>query len=420
MLKKTQRNNINSEVGGTVKANLAVGAQLDAANRLRVSQITTLGDYKQTHDDLALYFDQEGTGSGVYSQQLGGVQMSVTAGQYLVRQTFQRHPYQSGKSHLIEATFSDMQLQAGVVKRVGYYTSSIAAPFSTGYDGMFFESDGDNDYSVNVYKYGVSVAKISRKNWDDRMDGSGESGITMNFSKFNVLVIDFLYLGGTSVRFGFLLDGAIRWFAIYNNAGKFGETMIGTPNQPVRYEIRSTTGSGNMVQICAQVATEGALNIIGNDVAIDSLLGGTGVINANTVGVEYMVAAFRLKSTHFDVASSLVSFSLLPASQNDPYLVRIRTNPTIANEPAWTGIPNTAFEYILGDQVNATSNTTVTGGERLYSQLGAANADLIGSFENSRKIGASINGTPETVVLSVIPLSSNLDIRGTFTIREQA
>ena len=54
------------------------------------------------------------------------------------------------------------------------------------------------------------MTKFAQANWNqDTFDGNGKSGITIDFSKFQVMVIDFLYLGGAGVRYGFVLNGVV-------------------------------------------------------------------------------------------------------------------------------------------------------------------------------------------------------------------
>lgn len=76
---------------------------VDAGGRNRVSQITTLGDYKTIGYDRSLLFDNAGTGVGAWAN--NKYTMSVANGQYLVRQSKFYHPYFSGKSQIVEFTF---------------------------------------------------------------------------------------------------------------------------------------------------------------------------------------------------------------------------------------------------------------------------------------------------------------------------
>jgi|GEM_PF-6980645 len=74
-------------------------ALFDAGGRQRVSQITTLGDYKTLNADETLTLESIGTGTGLWGS--NKYNMSVTSGQYFIRRSKSYHQYFSGKSHLL-------------------------------------------------------------------------------------------------------------------------------------------------------------------------------------------------------------------------------------------------------------------------------------------------------------------------------
>ena len=192
----------------SIKASLKVGAQLDNTGRLRVSQLKTLAEYKQFNAEGSVYWDEvvSGTATSVYTQSEGGMVMSVNANSdYVIRETYQRHNYGAGKPQLIEVTFSDFQSVANTTKRVGYFSSSTSAPYTANIDGLFLENDG-TDVRFRVVKDGTDRLNVAQSSWNyDTFNGSGASGKTIDWSKFNVAVIDFLYLGGTGARLWFVI-----------------------------------------------------------------------------------------------------------------------------------------------------------------------------------------------------------------------
>lgn len=84
-----------------------------------------------------------------------------------------------------------------------------------------------------------------------------------------------------------------------NYAGTATDTFILSPNQPIRYEIRSTTGTGSFRYICSQVSTEGsAITESGYNNSVISL--STAGIPANTVatiGTRYPLKSYKKKSS---------------------------------------------------------------------------------------------------------------------------
>jgi hypothetical protein len=236
-------------------------ANLDAFSRLRVAQLTTVLDLKHLHDKQPLLVDEvvNGSATSVYSTSLSSVTMSVNAANdYVIRQTFQRFEYQSGKSQLIFCTFSGFQSETNVIKRVGYFSSSTLAPYTTALDGLFLDSDG-TDISINIYRSGTVIENTSQSSWNiDSLDGTGPSGINVDWSKNFILVIDFQFLGVGRVRWGADIDGQIVYFHESKHANNLSSVYMSSPNQPIRYEIRATGAAESSFQmICAAVNSEG-------------------------------------------------------------------------------------------------------------------------------------------------------------------
>jgi hypothetical protein len=67
---------------------------------------------------------------------------------------------------------------------------------------------------------------------------------------------------------------------------------------------------------------------------------------------------------------------------------------------------------------SATGGNTVSGGSLLSSGYGSSSSAIREKIESALRLGMTIDGTLDTVVLSVQPLSSNLDILGSITWRE--
>lgn len=77
--------------------------------------------------------------------------------QRVVHQTKQRFNYQSGESLLSIQNMYGFQPQAGVTKRIGYFSSSTVSPFTASLDGWFLEST-ESGVTLNVYKSGTPTA----------------------------------------------------------------------------------------------------------------------------------------------------------------------------------------------------------------------------------------------------------------------
>ncbi|MDX5586499.1 MAG: hypothetical protein QNK20_16555 [Aureibaculum sp.] len=384
---------------------------LDATGRLRVSELTTLIDLKQTVDNIPLFYDQElnGAATAVHSTLNAEVVMSVTNnGDYAIRQTKMRFNYQTGKSYLILETFDSMEVQTDVTKRVGYFNSNDVAPFDSDKDGFWFESS-DQIYTV-VEKAGTVTSKTAQSDWNvDKLDGTGPSGITADWSLGQILIMDMLWLGKAGIRWYIEIDNMPILFHVDNYANTIKEVYISNPNHSVRYEIRSTGGAGSMSQVCSTVAIEGSRNKTG---IIKGHNVGTTKLDANTKDTTYAAMGIRLKSAYLTAEVDLLVFSLLGTTA-DSFLWELRSNPTVAGTFTYVDEPNSALQIARG----ATANT-ITGGDIIDNGYVYQKASERAVIENALRLGTKINGTRDEFVLMVTPLSNGLDVYTSFTGRE--
>ena len=397
-----------------VNIQAADSPSIDAFSRWRVSQLTTVLDLKHLHDKQPLLVNEvlNGTATSTHSTSLASVNMStVASGDYAIRQTYQRFQYQSGKSQLIFCTFSGFQSETNIIKRVGYFSSSTLAPYTVALDGLFLDSDG-TDISVNIYRSGTVIENTSQSSWNiDPLDGSGDSRINVDWSKDQILVIDFQFLGVGRVRWGLDIDGKIVYFHESNHANSLSDVYMSSPNQPIRYEIRQTgAGSGSFKMICAAVNSEGSINVIGRDGGIDD--DGTH-LNANNTSDWYYAIGLRLATSRIDTTVDIINGSLLSITR-DNFLFRIVRNPTYAGTVTYNSITDYSIEYGLG----ATANTISSMGHILYSGTGAQSLSESFDLESAVRLGMALDGTQDEHVLIVKPLSANLDIHRSINWRE--
>lgn len=377
---------------------------LDAGGALSVSQKSVLGNYVQDKDNLPLLLHRQGIGTQTYSN--GVVNMAVTAGQYAVCQSFKRHLYLAGKAQSVEITFNNFAPQTGIVKRAGLFSSSSVPPFTANLDGFYLESDGTN-INIVIQKNGSTIATVPQSAWNvDKLDGTGDSGLTLDFNNFTVMAFDYLYLGGTALRVSFNIGGVFYLAHVQQSSNINPSTFVDSPVLPIRWEISSTTGVGNMGQICASVSTGGALDIVGFPRAVDT---GNNFINANNVSNTYTLVALRLNDPKA-VGFGFIGEAL--GTTNDPYIKRFILNPTFGAAVTWNTLPNSGFDYALGNGGNP-SSSTVTGGTILNSSFVSDQARAGEIEANSLfQLGIDLNGVSDILVLAVQPVTSNLDIRG--------
>ena len=391
---------------------------IDAFGRWRVSQVATQFDAKQLHDGLDLFIDKVTANTGTYSHSATFSQSTLStaaSGDYVVFQTKQRFNYQSGKSQLMFWTFNNFGVETNVFKKVGYFSTSTIAPYTSTPDGFYLESDSTTgEESLHVWRSGTETASADRSSWDDPLDGTGESGVTHDFDNNTIMAADFEWLGVGRIRFFIVKDGVFVKFHEFDFTDTAGVYMS-SPNQPMRWSVRQNgAGSGTFNTICSSVNSEGSINLLGK-ILSDNL--NTSTINANTVGTAYALLGIRLKTDRADTLIDLLDFSVL-ATTIDNQLVQIYLNPTVAGTFTYNDVSDSSVQIAKGDTAANPSTTTVTGGTLLFSRyISSQNATPI-ELENAIRLGMSIAGTADTIVLTTTPLTSNADVTGSITWRE--
>ena len=387
---------------------------IDAFGRARVSQVTTQYDSKQLHDNLPLFVDEEllGTATSVHDTDEANTTLSTLAiTDFAIAQTKQRFNYQSGKSQLIFMTATNFEVQTDVVKRMGYFSTLTTTPFEGKTDGLFFMSDGE--ISINIYKTGTLIEKTIQSAWNlDKLDGTGESGINVDWSKNIIFCIDFEWLGIGRVRWGVVVDGLFVYFHESLHANVTTGVYMSSPNQPLRWEIRQNGATaGTFKFICASVNSEGSLNKLGKILSSNI---GTSKINANSTSSKYAIIGMQLQASKVDTLVDVLTFSAM-STTNDNFLWELWWNPAVTGTFTYTAITSSAIAIAKG----ATGGgNTVSGGSLIDSGYGSKQTSIRESIETALRLGMEIDGTLDSIVLSVQPLSSGLDIYGSITWRE--
>lgn len=384
------------------QALLLGNVSFDAAKRLRVGQLSTLFDGKTLNADDTTLYNTAGTGTGTWANNT--YQMSVTSGQYFIRQGTIFAGYASGKSQLIEVTFQNFQVQANVTKRVGYFSSSATAPYNTVFDGIFLENDGTT-IRLRTFNAGTSTSNVPITSWDGYNQLS-----SYNWANFTAVLFDFLWLGGTAVRMFVMKDGqfvlahTIKWAG--NNAG----TIILSPNQPIRYEIASSTGTGSLTSICAQVSSEGEVNGGAQGKTLVTTSGTTGITMA-TINTNYFILGIRKNMTYRTTTISMIDLNGFVSSVLDQCYWTLEYNPTLTG-----GVTNTATNEItvttntaVGTPATASGGIVLASGFLQTTALQPSNNFFVSSSSVSLKnfINDATNTTP-LLALCMRPITAGI------------
>lgn len=389
---------------------------IDAFGRLRVSQISSQFDGKQIHDGLDLFYDKEVIGSGLITHVKNDSESVLTTSatnDVAIMQTKQRFNYSTGKSVIGLQTFRGFNLETNITKRVGYFNSSTVTPFSVNFDGFFLESSNTNIKFV-INKNGTPLS-INQNSWNlDKVDGTGESGVDLDLeNKTGNLLFwwQFEWLGVGAVTFGFVCNNAF----IPCHREDFiprSSVYMQSPNHSLRAEIRQDgVGSGTFNYICSSFNIEGGVDKLGK--VMSSNLG-TNHVNANSTSNKYALLGIRLNSNNVDTLVDVLDYSILTTT-SDNQLIEVWLNPTVAGTFTYNSITNSSVQIAKG-AVGGTN--TVTGGTLLYSDYVSSQETFLFDFVNAIRLGMSIDGTLDEIVLTCNPLTSNSDVLASINWRE--
>jgi hypothetical protein len=377
-------------------------AASDAFGRLRVSLPSTLFNSKQNNDSNSLLYSTAtvNTGSWYFDNNNACTVLSVSAtGDVAIKQSKKYMNYQPGKSQLIFETFV-MPNTAGIVNRVGLFDSSTTSPYSNNIEGYYFQcNNGVNSFHIANVGDEPSQSALQSE-WNiDKLNGTGLSGLTLDVTKTQILVIDYEWLGVGRVRMGFCINGIIFYCHQFVHANEVSLPYLQDPNKPIRYEIRSTGGIGSLKQICASVMSEGGSVDNAIPLSIDTGFDSIGNISSNTL---WPAITVRLKDSFKSVDIQLKDFAAMAFSTTNT-LVRVVSNGVISNSAAFVDMSSGALEYSIG-----TTSTTLTGGVILFSSFFNKASNTISQLgESLYSLGSNINGTKDTLSLVLVPCGGN-------------
>lgn len=423
-----------AEDRGSVKYQKALVGTFDSPNvdafgRWRVSEPLTIFDSKLLNADKAPLFWDESSGGDTSSSTptadkpyIDITSTNVTADTF-VRQTFRRFNYQPGKGQLILMT-GVLELASGVKtgceRRIGYFDVS---------NGAFFESDaGTIGVTVRTKDSGSVVDDtIAQASWNlDKMDGAtgatNPSGLTADFTKAQIFVVDFQWLSIGRVRFGLEIGGKLFYVHESLHANLTAIPWCSNPNLPLRYEMITTTDSGvcSMRCICSTVVSEGGTDETGLVKHASNLGAGVTTDNENEF---FAVIGIRLGLTKLHTTVKLIDAQIQVHTASEFLLWVLLWNPTVAGTFAYAAITNSALEQALG----AGATNSVTGGEHMgggYVETGGGNQggrSAFGLIETALTLGSNIaEDAADEIVLCVMPINgtSIATVEGSITWRE--
>ena len=403
----------------------------DAFGKLRVSEPYTLLDIKfpsastGTHEYLSnsmlMCNDFSGSGTGTYELSKCTMSANEATGNF-ISQSRKYCIYQPGKSLLI--------LNSGIIGSTGITSTNYSNRI--GYfddeNGLFFENSSTSGVigTMNVVlrnksPSGVTGTYYPQTNWNiDKLDGSGNSGINLDFTKSQLFAIDFEWLSVGRIRFGFYIYGKLFYCHQITNVNTLDAPYMLTPNLPIRYEVSNNEASGNvsLTQICSCVITEGGYNPIGRPFSASN---GTTAIEVDNIETALLAIrgttgpASGTKSIYNHQNIVPTNLNILSSTNNDViYYVRLYLAPNTPTVSSWNIADqnNSVAEYALG----GTNITNITDSNILISTGYIANnstlvfGSLDSIFTNLTQITSNISNISDVLLISAQRITSSGNI----------
>lgn len=401
-----QLDNLLEQIVATTSGAVPVsigGTNVDAFGRLRTSAPYTLFD-SQNRYAIDNQFDTSTAtgGSTTYLPNEASVRMDVTtsSGSEVVRQTYRCMPYQPGKGLLMLGTFVMNSPKTGLRQRMGYFGTQ---------NGVFIQqADSTVSFVLRTYISGsVSDARaVNQADWNgDKLNGTGDSGYTLDLTKAQILWMDFEWLGVGSVRCGFIIDGEYIVCHTFENANEVTSVYMTTAILPVRYEITNTAATASassMKQICSSVVSEGGYE----QTSIEHVARRTTTLTAISTTFVPLVS-IRLASTALNAVVLPAKFNVMPTSTGDDFEVVLAKNCTGLTSASWAAVASdanvemdtSATAMTLGTIVDIQYVKSTNQSSGTINQTAGYNWDL--------QLGSSLTGTSDIYTLGIRVLSGS-------------
>jgi hypothetical protein len=337
-------------------------ANLDAFSRLRVSNPLILFNAQFTYDLAPIIIEQitNGTGATIAHDSTNRCALmtfaSTPTGGKAYMQSYEYLPYQPGRSQLIFITFNMIAAVANTLKFAGY---------SDGVNGIEFQLNGTTKQFVIYSGSTAGNETVTQSSWNlDKLDGTGASGITLDITKTQILVIDLqaLYVG--RVRIGFDIDGQVIYAHEFLHANLFTSPYVQSANLPVRCGMTCTgTVSTTMNFVCSAVISEGGsedINVYGYTFQQDS-----GAISVGTGGTH--ILSLRPRTTFNSITNrtrvAYIDVEVYNAG-NQPVQWQLCLGQAISGTTTFNNVNTTysSSEYNILGTLNGSPTIIVDGG----------------------------------------------------------
>jgi hypothetical protein len=411
---------------------------LDAFSRLRVSNPVTILDIRfpgQTDgsanflkNNLQITDASNGSFTGTYGNSILTINASGVG--YYISQSRNYCIYQPGKSLLFMATGVLDPSNNNYTTRIGYFDNVV--PLTNPLivrNGLYFEYSG-GVCSVNIKNN--TPTTINQSDWNiDKLNGTGLSGLTLDFRKTQLFVIDMEWLGVGRIRFGFYAYGKIQYCHQVTNINILTRPYTNSINLPICYSIHnSTVGGGtsnNFSQICSTVISEGGYAPLGRPFSISTGSPTSVQIAANVEEPILFLRGNVANPNYYHQNIIPTGLSMICSATNDLVLYRLEyflAGTYLGIQPTWINV-NSAYSVAqyAGNLSSGYNNTNaITLDQGYFYGRGTNTFSQLGDVFTSQvlQITSNIRNESDILVLTAtfVNTSGNANVLGTLSWQE--
>jgi hypothetical protein len=313
-------------------------------------------------------------------------------------------PYSPAFTNTVTASFNMQGSVVGVTKRVGMYDEN---------NGYLLEAHN------GIVRVGIrssisgTTNYANQSSWNiDPMDGSGPSGLTLDISKQQILVIQYQWLGSGQVIFSFSIDGMTFPVHKFNHANILSGLYSKTGTLPVQAEILNSAGPASYMEFtCCSVVSNGATAQHGH---LHSASSGLTAKNMPSTGVSYPIISIRKQTGFTDIPIQILDMNAFSTSQDD-FIIQIVHKPVLVGA-VWVNIPNSFCQKDV-------SSTSWSGGDIVAEFYMKGNLQASEKIEQLAKfwdltLGNDFAGNSEIMTMSATPLTVNASMYGVISYKE--
>lgn len=371
----------------------------DSFGRVRTSENTGIFDVIFSVDKLGKAVTSAAENGGLVSHDANKKSMVLsvtsTTGSRARMRTKRYIPYHPGKSQFLKLAGNLNGAKVGLLKYIGQLDDD---------NGVYWFLDQLTPKVCIRSKVSGSVVntEVARNDWNvDKFDGLGPSGITIDFSRQQIYIIDYQWQGSGVVRYGLSLGKKIYYCHIIYNANNISTPYSQTATLPLYAEIKNISNQADSMHMtCWVVDSEGGF---GPDGQMKTISNGVNSRLLSLLNSRVPILSLRKQSAYHFLPLQILDASAF-ASSVDDFMIEFVINGTLSGAN-WVNINDT-------DQKDVSANG-ISGGQTIYtgyvrgSSTGASNliSDIL-QKTNDFYLGSNFDGTSD--IFSVVATNLTL------------